>query len=364
MTEEELTKAFSLLRQDFPGAHVPENVTWRIARSSKKGIELDDIRTSEDNEAIADWMLSEVREACGADDKSEVHASLAGGRKTMSFLLGAAMQLCARPQDRLYHVLVPPEFEVRGFYFPRACSSKESLLEVRGGGTIDAAKATVDLAEVPFVRLAPLLTGEDLSELNFRDLMARANDALSDEYGTVSVIVPERGKSGKAVVRISLPGNHQVDVSFGSVTSKEFVVYSWLLSRQQRGLPPLVLMDREKFRDHLDDLVLWCEHLGVRGDELKQYSDLANELDQARRDDQRGTEDKDHVGEFFQKSWYDPLKVFPARVRDRLQKAFREQARQCGHGKYTIETKDGDSRVASWHVTIPPKNIILPGDSR
>ena len=50
----------------------------------------------------------------------QIHASIAGGRKTMSFLMGHAFSLLAEPQDELSHVLVNKPFEdpSLGFFFP------------------------------------------------------------------------------------------------------------------------------------------------------------------------------------------------------------------------------------------------------
>lgn len=41
-----------------------------------------------------------------ASDDTAIHLSLAGGRKTMSYYAGQAMNLVARPQDRLSHVIL------------------------------------------------------------------------------------------------------------------------------------------------------------------------------------------------------------------------------------------------------------------
>jgi CRISPR-associated protein (TIGR02584 family) len=53
------------------------------------------------------------------DPESAVFFSIAGGRKSMGACLTIAAQLYRRPQDRLYHVLVSPEFEsCRDFFYP------------------------------------------------------------------------------------------------------------------------------------------------------------------------------------------------------------------------------------------------------
>ena len=60
------------------------------------GAALPDIRTLDENNLAADFIARIVRTLC-ADSQSVVHASIAGGRKTMGFYLGYALSLFARP---------------------------------------------------------------------------------------------------------------------------------------------------------------------------------------------------------------------------------------------------------------------------
>ncbi len=134
-----------------------------------KGIPLEDIRQQEQNEALGDFITEFIREK--AQDKgARLHCSLAGGRKTMSFYLGTALQLFGRRWDKLYHVLVSPEFESHPefFYKPR----QDRILEVKDhqGKTIKklhTQDAQISLAELPFIRLRDKLTlnGKGFKEL-------------------------------------------------------------------------------------------------------------------------------------------------------------------------------------------------------
>ena len=129
--------------------------TLRILRD-RKGNPLTDIRTAEDNMAAADFLLREMREVT-ADRTSELHVSIAGGRKTMGFFAGYALSLCGRPQDVLSHVLVDPPFESHpGFFYP---SRTPRVIHTAPPESrpLDASKARVTLAEIPFVRLRELL---------------------------------------------------------------------------------------------------------------------------------------------------------------------------------------------------------------
>ena len=122
---------------------------------------LDDIRSIEDNEAAANTITGVVRNLT-ADSSAAIHASIAGGRKTMGFYLGYAMSLFAREQDRLSHVLVSPPFESHPqFYYPPQNPEK---LRDRNNQLIDTGSASITLADIPFVRLRGHLDNSILGE--------------------------------------------------------------------------------------------------------------------------------------------------------------------------------------------------------
>lgn len=79
---------------------------------------LEDIRTREDNELVADTLLSFIRDQA-ADPSRRLFCSLAGARKTIGPYLALALQFYGREGDRLFHVLVPPHLEAdRDFFYP------------------------------------------------------------------------------------------------------------------------------------------------------------------------------------------------------------------------------------------------------
>src|SRR5579885_2566058 len=89
-----------------------------IVLKGADGRPLDDVRSERDSRAIADQLAEFLRRQTERVH-TRLHCSVAGGRKTMGVLLAAALQLYGRPEDRLYHVLVTPEFEsLAAFYFP------------------------------------------------------------------------------------------------------------------------------------------------------------------------------------------------------------------------------------------------------
>ncbi len=115
------------------------------------GTEVEDARSLADHEALANFIMTEVRDRTASDDTS-LHASLAGGRKTMTFYIGYAMSLFGRPQDTLSHVLVSEGYEnIPDFWFPTR-AEPHRYVDNRGQ-KLDASAAQVTLAVIPFVRL-------------------------------------------------------------------------------------------------------------------------------------------------------------------------------------------------------------------
>ncbi|HEU0196180.1 MAG TPA: CRISPR-associated ring nuclease Csm6 [Nevskiaceae bacterium] len=112
---------------------------------------LEDIRTSAENTAAADHLTRAIAELA-QDDDAAIHASLAGGRKTLGYYLGYAMSLFGRQQDRLSHVLVNEPFEGLPDFFFKGKTGQ--VLRTRDGTPVHTRNAEIDLAEIPFVRLA------------------------------------------------------------------------------------------------------------------------------------------------------------------------------------------------------------------
>ncbi|OGB57755.1 MAG: CRISPR-associated protein [Burkholderiales bacterium RIFOXYD12_FULL_59_19] len=141
------------------------------------GQPMNDIRSPADNRAAADFITAQVR-AITADSGCALHASIAGGRKTMGFYLGYALSLFGRPQDRLSHVLVSEPFESSyDFFYPTPYSR---VLQTRDGQLADTAMAQVTLAEIPFVSLRHGLPTNLLAGVaSFNDTVAAARAALA-----------------------------------------------------------------------------------------------------------------------------------------------------------------------------------------
>ncbi|MGH9908872.1 MAG: CRISPR-associated ring nuclease Csm6 [Pyrinomonadaceae bacterium] len=125
------------------------------------GGELQDIRTDQDNTLAADQICGFIREWTQKPNIM-LFCSVAGGRKTMSIYLTIAMMLYGRKDDRLFHVLVnPEEFELcKDFFHPYRVPRELTLTDRQGKVVkkISTADVTIDLAEVPFVKLGVLDT--------------------------------------------------------------------------------------------------------------------------------------------------------------------------------------------------------------
>ncbi|PIV02684.1 MAG: TIGR02584 family CRISPR-associated protein [Syntrophobacterales bacterium CG_4_8_14_3_um_filter_58_8] len=129
------------------------------------GNEIGDIESEEENE----WLLRRCLELTfrfTADPDTAVFFSIAGGRKTMSACLMLAAELYGRPQDRVYHVLVSPEFESsRDFFYPPQESVAVELWDRNNQSYRKETRyVRVNLVPIPFVSIRNQLAGDLLRE--------------------------------------------------------------------------------------------------------------------------------------------------------------------------------------------------------
>ncbi len=122
---------------------------------TQNGYDIDDIKNERDSTIVAKFILKTVKKLCSNPDYI-IHASLAGGRKTMSFYLGMAMQFYGKKEDELSHVLVSPPFENHpDFFYPP--STPRNLL-IHNPSTkrlelINSSNADINLVKLPFLKL-------------------------------------------------------------------------------------------------------------------------------------------------------------------------------------------------------------------
>lgn len=212
---------FQRLREDhgLPDIHFTLD-SLHILRDAN-GRPLRDIRDVADNEAIANDITAQVRELT-ADPHCAVHASIAGGRKTMGFYLGYALSLFGRPQDRLSHVLVSSPFESNAdFFYP---TLQERVIYTREGQPLDASQAQVMLADIPFVRL--------------RDGL---HEALLEPGASFSAVVAQAQRN-LAAPHLLLDGatcQVRCGETWVRLTPISFAWLVWFARRAKQGLPAI-----------------------------------------------------------------------------------------------------------------------------
>jgi len=166
-------------------------------------VPLEDIRTAADSAAVADQILAFIRRLAD-DPTTRLHCSLAGGRKTLSVLLGFALQLYGRAQDTLLHVLIREDLEGHPeFFYP---PNRSHLVKTRNGQMVEAHRVQVEVAEIPYVRLREKLA-TDMSHMisGFAptiDRLQRTLDTLPDLPPLV--IEPAARKVGIGTIEIPL----------------------------------------------------------------------------------------------------------------------------------------------------------------
>lgn len=181
-----------------------------------EGIELYDVRTDAEQEATADFITDQVRKLT-QDDRIAIHASLAGGRKTMGFILGYAMSLFGRPQDSLSHVLVNEPYEqVPDFYYPTPIPVFRADRDKKNRH--DLSKAEVTLGEIPLVLMREDLPNDLIAKENisYTQVVQQANQAKKLDLESVSITLDRKSMT---VLCNDLPVK---------LSDEQFAFYTWM----------------------------------------------------------------------------------------------------------------------------------------
>jgi CRISPR-associated protein (TIGR02584 family) len=139
---------------------VPLTLSWQNRQNGLGSIEKSNLIEDITNVGDVDLMyvcIQNVFVDAVEEANSEIHLSIAGGRKTMSAHALSVIQLFGRPNDSASHTLVSPnefEFGNTGFWHP-----KHSLVPYdfktgearKATGDLDPKNAKIELVEVPFV---------------------------------------------------------------------------------------------------------------------------------------------------------------------------------------------------------------------
>ena len=154
---------------------------------------LDDIRSKSDNESTISMVFKLVQKFTSMEN-TILYTSVAGGRKTMSVIVGQA-SVFGRDHDRLIHVLVDDilfHTTARDFYYPTPYK-KELLIE---GEKIDISKIDVNVHEIPYVRLRSIV-GDILLQAKKRsllDIVEVAQQRIDHTFGKVQLKVDFKKK--------------------------------------------------------------------------------------------------------------------------------------------------------------------------
>jgi CRISPR-associated protein (TIGR02584 family) len=188
-------------------------------------VQPEDIVTEAESRAAGDTIyrvMRQLKEVPG----TLLHASVAGGRKSMTFYIGHAFSLLAEPQDKLSHVLVSEPYErAAGFFYPtpRCCMLPvRTDPNARGSQTVDASQAQVTLAELSVLRLGALF-GQywpSKARQSFDVAVRLAQDAL---VAPVMRVVLDSSGAG----HLKVSGEHI------ALSAKQFAVFAvFALARQ------------------------------------------------------------------------------------------------------------------------------------
>lgn len=197
------------------------------------GNPLTDIRTPLENTAAANLITKTIRAFC-QDANSQLHVSIAGGRKSMGFFIGYALSLFGRHQDKMSHVLVPEPFEKnKDFFFP---TQHPQEIYATDGSILNTKDAKVVLADIPIVLLRDGLPKELLEgDCSYMQAVTLAQQS----------IVPAKGLYFH---------KENMSVTCGDISIKlapvQFATYYWLAKRcqdQQEAIRPGVNIEAKEF---------------------------------------------------------------------------------------------------------------------
>lgn len=237
-----------------PNIKLPDENIWLI--EDNKGQPIDDAKSEIEQTYMADFITRKVFELTNKNNIS-IHASIAGGRKTMAFYLGYAMSLLGGEQDSLSHVFVNDEFEfVRDFYYP---TPYNHMIDGKNGKQVNCKNAQVTLAEIPFVRMRQSIDETliaNMQSASFSQTVASLNSAHKKD---LALEVNAKAKT------LTFAG---VEIK---LTAKECAFYLWLNKYSQSGKTGLIV-DRN-FEETLSYSKEYLTHLQKNSSDLRIFRD-------------------------------------------------------------------------------------------
>lgn len=216
----------------FDAAHI-------LVTPGADGTEVEDARSVADHEALANFIMEQVRDMT-ADSARTLHASLAGGRKTMTFYMGYAMSLFGRIQDTLSHVLISEGFEgLPEFWFPTTAKAHRQL--DNRGQKLDAANAQVTLAFIPFIRhrqALPAVLLQNRANLDFAQLVKLINLGEKPEEIFLTLDLLDR-----SITVSDAQGYRHAEIRLGEL---ELPFYAMVVRASKNEVPALIRPTKEE----------------------------------------------------------------------------------------------------------------------
>lgn len=184
------------------------------------GVEVFNGREEEDQQSIAD-SITRIVAKFTTDENCRIHASIAGGRKTMAFYMGYAMSIFGREQDVLSHVFVSEDFEFsEKFFFPTLIdnyiANKDKVLNTKD--------AKVTLAEIPFVRMRNMVDQSFINQIESKSFSK-----------TIALLNTYKNKR----IKVQIVSNKKCILVNGieiKLPPKELAFYLWLSQLPERKI--------------------------------------------------------------------------------------------------------------------------------
>lgn len=200
-----------------------------IIVAKEESIELFDIRTDKHNRLFPNRLCEFIRNKT-EDVNSTLYCSISGGRKTMSVHMAFAMSLFGRGDDKLLHVLTSEENEFKD-YFPKSAKEARQL----------------EMAEIPYVKLRPLLNPElekeDIFSLKYSELVGLAQKRLKITSDKQCVYI---NKTNRTV----LFNNKSIQLE-----AALFAIYAYFAEMKISGKEYLNINNIENFHEDLMEYV-------------------------------------------------------------------------------------------------------------
>ena len=152
----------------------------------KSGKPLKDLLTVTANSSAITQIFSIV-ENLTDNTNNRVIANVAGGRKTMSVIIGQAIQFYGKETDLLTHVIIEEQFlRLQDFYYP---PPKKTMRKI-GDKSIDYSKIKIYLNELPFIRLRPALGKliKHTHDHSLMDLVSIAQKHIDDLIKPITIV--------------------------------------------------------------------------------------------------------------------------------------------------------------------------------